>query len=415
MGGIFDDMFRLLGDAVTAVAFKIRNIGKPIKICCFLSVGSICILTALAAIDATWAYKVSIEGKVIATVKNKKQYSSALEIVNSKVDGVNIEKTVSQPKYSPVLVLSSGIDSDEEVAVSIIETTDEIVSVQALVVNGETVAYTENIDLEDALLQHRNSFLNTAGECVLTFVDSVETENAYCVADDITADEDLTAMVSELDVKSETTVVGEVSVPYTTTYKKVSTRTIGESAVIKKGVNGLRRLVERVVAVNGGETERVTVSDEVITQPVSAVVEIGTAKSSASAAQKSEAYSSGFIFPLPSGVWKVTSYYGDGRNHKGVDLAAAKGVTIYAVKSGTVTFAGYDGAYGYSVVVDHGNGYSTRYAHASTLCVSKGESVSVGTALAKVGSTGRSTGSHLHFEVIKNGTRVDPAPYIGLA
>lgn len=404
-----------IGKKAAPIADRIINSKRSVKICCFLLVGVICIVAGLAAVGATVAYKVTIGDEVIATVKNKQQYASALDIIKQKVDGIDVEKAVSKPRYSPILVLSSGIDSDEDVAVSIIETTDEIVAVKALVINGETAAYTKDIDLDAALLQHKNSFLNTAGECVLTFVDDIKSVDAYCVVDDITADEDVNALVAGLNVRSETTFTSEVSVPYTTTYKKVSTRTIGDSAVIKKGANGLRRMTQRVVAVNGGEVERTTLSDEVVTAPVSAVVEVGTAKSTASAAHKAEAYSSGFIFPLPAGTWRVSSYYGDGRNHKGVDLCAAKGVSIYAAKAGTVTFAGYDGAYGYCVVVDHGNGYSTRYAHASTLCVSKGETVSAGTALAKVGSTGRSTGNHLHFEVIKNGKRVDPAPYIGLA
>ena len=76
--------------------------------------------------------------------------------------------------------------------------------------------------------------------------------------------------------------------------------------------------------------------------------------------------------------------------------------------------SGFDGAYGYSVVIDHGNGLRTRYAHASALKVAKGAAVEQGDLLALVGSTGNSTGNHLHFEVLVNETRVDPAPYIGL-
>ncbi len=371
-------------------------------------------MMGLAAVGATVAYKVSLGGEVIATVKNKQQYDSALDIVKKKVDGIDVEKAVSKPQYSPTLVLNSRIDSDEDIAVSIIETTEEIVSAKALVINGETVAYTKDVDLNAVLEERKNSFVNIAGDCVVGFVDDVRVEDVYCVSADISSDDSVVAAVSGLNIVSETTVTSDITVSYSTTYKKVSTRYIGDKVTVKKGVNGLRRVTERIVCVNGAETERSTLSDEVITQPVNAVVEVGTAKTIASAAQNAEAYSSGFIFPLPSGTWRVSSYYGDGRNHKGVDLCTKKGVSIYAVKAGKVTYAGYDGAYGYCVVVDHGDGYSTRYAHASTLCVSKGETVQVGTTIALVGSTGRSTGNHLHFEVMKNGTRVNPAPYIGL-
>ena len=97
-----------------------------------------------------------------------------------------------------------------------------------------------------------------------------------------------------------------------------------------------------------------------------------------------------------------------------MDLAADRVTGIYASAAGTVVSAGFDGAYGYSVVVDHGNGLKTRYAHASALKVAKGARVEQGDLLALVGNTGNSTGNHLHYEVLVNNTRVNPAPYIGL-
>ena len=97
-----------------------------------------------------------------------------------------------------------------------------------------------------------------------------------------------------------------------------------------------------------------------------------------------------------------------------MDLAADKGSPIYAVADGTVTHSGYDGGYGYCVVIDHGNGIQTRYGHASVLKVGKGAKVEQGDLVALVGSTGNSTGNHLHFEVIVNGKRVNPISYIGL-
>ncbi len=85
-----------------------------------------------------------------------------------------------------------------------------------------------------------------------------------------------------------------------------------------------------------------------------------------------------------------------------------------AVQSGTVLVATYHYSYGNYVIVDHGNGTSTLYAHASKLLVSKGDKVSRGEQIAKVGTTGNSTGNHLHFEVRINGKRTNPEPYIGL-
>lgn len=99
-------------------------------------------------------------------------------------------------------------------------------------------------------------------------------------------------------------------------------------------------------------------------------------------------------------------------NHKGRDYAAASGSPIYASASGTVTTVSYNGARGNYVVINHGNGLSTLYQHCSAIYVSAGQSVSAGQNIAAVGTTGASTGPHLHFEVWVNGTPVDPRLYL---
>ncbi len=100
--------------------------------------------------------------------------------------------------------------------------------------------------------------------------------------------------------------------------------------------------------------------------------------------------------------------------HSGLDFAAPRGTPIYAVGSGVVVFSGRSGAYGNMVEINHGGGYKTRYAHASELKVSKGDLVQKGQEIAAVGTTGRSTGSHLHLEVYRNGMAVNPARYVAL-
>ena len=111
----------------------------------------------------------------------------------------------------------------------------------------------------------------------------------------------------------------------------------------------------------------------------------------------------------------ITSRYGNrwGSTHTGLDIATASGTSIKAASGGTVTYAGWKGSYGNLVVVSHGNGIQTYYAHCSSLLVSSGETVSAGQLIAKVGSTGRSTGPHLHFEIRVNGSAINPQSYIG--
>ena len=110
--------------------------------------------------------------------------------------------------------------------------------------------------------------------------------------------------------------------------------------------------------------------------------------------------------------WRVHPIFGDNRFHAGVDISASAGEPIYAADSGTVQTAVYSASYGNYVVVNHGNGYTTLCAHMSSMAVSSGQTVSKGQVIGYVGSTGWSTGPHLHYEVAYNGTRVDPMAYL---
>ena len=123
--------------------------------------------------------------------------------------------------------------------------------------------------------------------------------------------------------------------------------------------------------------------------------------------------------PVASGF--ISSYFGersdpfDGREafHKGVDFAGAAGSKVVAVAAGVVTWAGERSGFGKLIEINHGDGYVTRYAHNQKTLVSVGETVKRGEPVALMGSTGRSTGPHVHFEVLHNGRQVDPLSYIG--
>ena len=98
--------------------------------------------------------------------------------------------------------------------------------------------------------------------------------------------------------------------------------------------------------------------------------------------------------------------------HTGIDIGAGSGTDILAANAGTVITAGWNNSYGYMVMIDHGGGIVTLYAHASKLLVSTGNVVARGQTIAKVGSTGMSTGPHLHFEVRLNGVYKNPLDYV---
>ncbi len=138
------------------------------------------------------------------------------------------------------------------------------------------------------------------------------------------------------------------------------------------------------------------------------------------AKEDSSTYSGIFAFPVPAGVYRITSYYGYRKDpftgktayHNGYDFACANGTDIYAADDGTVVLAKWNGGYGNCVTINHGGGVMSLYGHCSSLNVVAGQTVKRGEVIAKVGSTGRSTGNHLHFTVYKNGVLVDPANYV---
>lgn len=96
----------------------------------------------------------------------------------------------------------------------------------------------------------------------------------------------------------------------------------------------------------------------------------------------------------------------------GMDIAASNGTDIKAAADGTITYSGWMGGYGNLVIISHGNGIQTYYGHCSKLYASVGETVKAGDVIAAVGSTGNSTGNHLHFEIRKNGTQINPQIYL---
>ena len=123
---------------------------------------------------------------------------------------------------------------------------------------------------------------------------------------------------------------------------------------------------------------------------------------------------------LPVAKGWLSSYYGyradpfTGKKkfHHGVDIAGKTGTSVLAAASGLVTYAGKKGGYGYLIEIDHGSGYVTRYGHNKEIVVKLGDVVKQNDVIAKMGSTGHSTGPHVHFEVMRNGKKVNPRKYL---
>lgn len=221
-----------------------------------------------------------------------------------------------------------------------------------------------------------------------------------------------------------------------------------ETKVYQEGNDGLKELTVAVTKVNGEEVSRSLISEKTLIQEKTKVIAYGTkekpvvtvpeksesssnnsnssnssnssstgssSNTNSNSSSSSSSNSSGlFIHPL-KGAGRVSSTYGPrwGTFHKGIDYAAPAGTPVYASAAGKVIYSGYNsGGYGKLVIIEHSNGYQTYYAHNSSLYVNVGETVSQGEHIAAVGSTGDSTGNHLHFEIRKNGSPVNPANYL---
>ena len=173
-----------------------------------------------------------------------------------------------------------------------------------------------------------------------------------------------------------------------------------QQVVRQEAVPGHHEVTVLTTSRNGTETSREMVSENVITEPVPEIIEKGT--------QTPPTY----IKPITGGTLTSTFKWRWGRMHKGIDWAVPKGTAVRASCGGTVVSAGWSGGYGNCITIRHPDGKQTRYGHLSKILVSAGQKVDQGQKIALSGNTGRSTGPHVHFEILVNGTQVNPLKYL---
>jgi murein DD-endopeptidase MepM/ murein hydrolase activator NlpD len=185
---------------------------------------------------------------------------------------------------------------------------------------------------------------------------------------------------------------------------------VGQQVVKQEGSEGQKQIITAYTQKNGTVIEKQVLDEHVNKEPVTRVVAKAPnlrVYSVAYASSRGSARVSGLCWPLRSNVSSPFGYRGRDF-HPGIDIAARTGTPFVAAASGTVIQACYSGGYGNMILINHGNGAVTRYGHASKLMVSAGQHVEKGQTVGLVGSTGYSTGPHLHFEVIINGQTVNP-------
>lgn len=301
-----------------------------------------------------FAYKVTVDGTKVGYVTDKDKFTC---MVSNKVlnqDNKNIEQVVLNeiPKYS-ISIISKNKNTDEESIISILKLKAETTyKMYAITLNGEDKAYVDTLDeAKDKMKELAEKYKENSEFAVReVYTDNMlEYKNMKYAT--------VTKLTRNLDAEIQAKIESEKN-----------SKTTKKSTNIKSTTNGS--------SVNG---VNFTVA------PVSG---------------------------------RISSRYGANESirnhtHKGLDIAASNGTPIVAAADGVVTYASYNsGGYGNLVKISHGNGVETYYGHCSKLYVTVGQTVQAGDSIAAVGSTGNSTGNHLHFEIRLNGTQVNPQNYL---
>ncbi len=212
-----------------------------------------------------------------------------------------------------------------------------------------------------------------------------------------------------LSVQTVDAVTYTQEIPCPVETREDSSMYTGQTKVITEGVKGEAQVTADVTYLNGVEQSRAVTSTTTLREPTTRVVAKGTKE------RPKTAPSGTFRWPLSGRVTSNFGYrtiFGSRSFHSGLDIAAPYGTPIVASDGGTVTFSGYKGSYGNLIIISHGNGVETYYAHCSSLSVSSGTKVYKGQTIAKVGRTGRATGNHCHFSIVINGNFVNPRSYL---
>ncbi len=411
-------------------------------------------------------------GEQIAVIQNESTYEKATELVNQRM----IHDTVSgesQMKFKPSFQLAAGnkaFANTSDVCNKLIEQSNGIIEeASGLYVNGELMGVVKSgADLRYLIQEMLSKACGSDPKTTAQFLQNVEIENGLYPTTSILSTDDMSQLMTStvktgatyrvqdgdtvtsiaranhmkvsklnqlngnqlgdsihpgslinievaeprLKIELIQTQTRQVPIPFKTIPRNDDSQYTDYTKVLTQGVDGVQECVDKVYTVDGTETKMETVSEKILSQPVDKVVLTGTKKRPKT---ESGISSGSLMWPVPS-LHTITTYFTWrwGEFHYGIDISGtnAYGKTIVAADGGTVTDAGWDGGYGYRVVICHTGTLTTLYGHCSQLLVSAGQKVSKGQAIAKIGSTGNSTGPHCHFEVREGGTKVNPLNYV---
>ncbi|MFD2672181.1 peptidoglycan DD-metalloendopeptidase family protein [Marinicrinis sediminis] len=362
--------------------------------------------------------------KVVGVFKTKAEANQVLESLKAKFTPASKPEAASDVKVLSASAEASGSQSaDTGKTVNKLESVDfvEPVSVKEVEIDADKLDQpdilfsdseqvkqkleTGNVKPVKYVVQEGDSISAIASRFDIS-KQVIYENNAWIVNDMIrVGDElDLTVLQPGLSVKTVETTQEVQEIQYQTQYEYDDNMKMGKTKVVQQGKDGKKLMTFRLTSVNGNLMEEELVGEEILVESVPAVIVKGTK------VIKGEG-TGNFAWPVKGGT--LTSSYGMrwGSMHKGIDMVS-KDKTILAADSGEVTFAGKKSGYGNAVIIDHKNGYQTLYAHLNKVSVSAGTKVEKGEQVGVMGNTGNSTGVHLHFEILKNGSYTNPLTYL---
>jgi len=354
--------------------------------------------------------EVIIDHQTIGFVTNREYVYEAIELVRAELEAYNENFSFEkEPVFIGRVVSPDDAMSVGEIRDAIMATLPFIVEGYAVIIDGEPHLALVSEEAANAVIEnHKNRYIgfNVADDSVIEFDREVEIVRQNVPVGRLRTPEGALMELSPILNVQHTFVQHYTEyIPYEIERVNDYTMYRGRVAISVQGQRGENAITARVVEVNGVEVSRDVLETTMVRMPSARVERVGQREPPPTIAHGR------FIRPAAG---TLTSRFGPrwGRMHNGVDIANRVGTPIVAADGGRVIFSGWDGGFGNVVRIDHENGYVTVYAHNTTNLVRVGERVARGQQIATMGSTGNSTGSHIHFEIRRNGTPIDPWPHI---
>ena len=366
--------------------------------------------------QANFVLALEYNGEAFGYIANESTYNTAAAAVQNMVinadDSFNVQRS---PRM--VLTVASGAEllNVQEVSDRILSSVSGLLTeTSGLYVNGQFCGALPRETLE-RLMSASLARKNVEQTETVRFFAQIEIVDGLYPVSAVSTEAEVIAYLDMLPVQVSRFVTYTEEVKYETVVKWDESKPLGDDTVTVKGQNGKQRVTLEIITVNGEEQYRAVASTQIITEPVDEVIVKGGHTYSEDAVAGDGVATGRFVWPLPY-TKVISSPFASrwGSFHGAIDISNGRvnGKPIIASDGGTVVEAGWHNSYGYYVLIDHNNGFMTRYAHCSSLNVKAGQKVAQGEYIANVGNTGYSFGAHLHFEVILNGQLVDPMNYV---